>query len=63
MTYGAKRPDVAQIKANPALVNSGYSGTIPADLLTKGTHSLALAITPTAGGAPNVTGKVKIVVD
>lgn len=62
LTYGERRPDVADSKGNPALVNSGYSGSIPADLLTTGTHSVALKITPKAGGAPTVTGKVKIVV-
>jgi hypothetical protein len=62
MAYGVKRADVAQIKHNPALAMSGYSGTIPTKLLAKGAHTLSLKITPKAGGAAFVVGKIELVI-
>lgn len=62
LTYGRKRPDVAASKGDKALVMSGYEGVIPARLLTKGDHTVALKVTPKGSGRPTVAGKIKLIV-
>jgi hypothetical protein len=58
--YGSMRQDVATSQNNPALVNTGFSGALPAGAVTPGEHVVTVRVVTHDGTAYTESPPIKI---